>query len=289
MEYLFYPGCALDASSSHYAESAHAVCDRLGITLRDLDDWSCCGATAYVGTDEDKSVAYSARNLALVEQAGGEQVVTACSGCYVQLRKAAKCFNGGPKVRARVSRALAAAGLEYRGTVRVRHLAEVLLSDVGPERIAEATTRSLKGLKVAAYHGCQLSRPFDDIAHAERPELLHRLLAPTGAELVPFPATAKCCGGMLMTTREDVALDMAHSVLRCARDAGADCVAVACPLCSVNLECYQGRIARRHGYEREMPIVLFTQLLGLAVGAPVAGLRLDQCYVSAKEALAAFA
>jgi len=287
-DYLFYPGCALEASSTHYAKSARSVCQRLGIGLVDLDDWSCCGATAYVGTDEDKSVAYSTRNLALAERTGATQLVTACSGCYVQLRKANRCFNGGPQVRDRVSRALAAAGLSYGGTVRVRHLADVLLNDVGPDAIARSVEVSLRGLRVAPYHGCQISRPFDDIAHAEQPTILNELLAPTEAELVPFPLTARCCGGMLMTTRVDVALPMAGRLLASARSAGADCVAVACPLCSVNLEAYQDRILREDGRGEPMPVVLFTQLLGLAVGAPMESLGLDQCLVDVHPMLGAY-
>lgn len=288
MSYLLYPGCALEASSSHYGKSARATMRALGSGLRDLDEWSCCGATAYVGTDEEKAVAYSARNLALAEANGAKDLVTACNGCYVMLRKANACWNGSPALHDRVSKALGSAGLKYEGSVRVRHLAEVMLNDIGVEAISSKVKASLSGLKVAAYHGCQISRPFDDVDNAERPTMLNKLLAATEAEVVPFPLTAKCCGGMLMTTRRDVALELVYSVLSCARAKGADCVAVACPLCLVNLECYQEGIAARYNWDKPMPVVPFTQLLGIALDVPASELGLDQCVVDVEPLLARY-
>jgi len=288
MSYLLYPGCALEASSSHYGKSAKATMAALGSGLRELDQWSCCGATAYVGTDEDKAVAYSARNLALAQSEGATDLVTACNGCYVMLRKANACWNASPTLQARVSKALGSAGLKYDGSVRVRHLAEVMLNDIGVEAISARVKASLSGLKVAAYHGCQISRPFDDVENAERPTVLNKLLAATEAEVVPFPMTAKCCGGMLMTTRRDVALGLVKSILACARAKGADCVAVACPLCCVNLECYQESIRSELGWDKPMPVVPFTQLLGIALDVPPEELGLDQCMVDVEPVLARY-
>jgi heterodisulfide reductase subunit B len=288
MEYLFYPGCALEASSAHYGKSAKATMAALGSELNELDDWSCCGATAYVGTDEDKSVAYSARNLALAQSQGAKDLVTACNGCYVMLRKANACWSGSVTIHGHVSRALEAAGLTYDGSVSVRHLAEVMLNDIGVEAISAKVKASLSGLKVAAYHGCQISRPFDDVDNAERPTMLNQLLAATEAEVVPFPLTARCCGGMLMTTRREVALDLVYNILSCARAKGADCIAVACPLCCVNLECYQESISARYGWGEPMPVVPFTQLLGIALDVPARELGLDQCMVDVEPMLARY-
>jgi heterodisulfide reductase subunit B len=286
MDYLFYPGCALESSTTHYYKSTHATAKALGIGLRDLDDWSCCGATAYIGTNEEKAVAYSARNLALAESAGASNLVTACSGCYVMLRKAQKLFVQGPEIRDRVAGALAAAGLTYSGAVRARHFADVLLNDVGPDKIAERVRVNLGNVRIAPYHGCQLSRPFSDLDSPEKPTLLNRLLAPTGAEIVPFPLTSKCCGGMLMTTRREVGLRLTWELLSCARQLKADCLAVACPLCCVNLECYQSQIARQYDWGKPLPVVPFTQILGVALGVPASELALDQCYVAAEPLMA---
>ncbi|MBD3175023.1 MAG: disulfide reductase, partial [Armatimonadia bacterium] len=219
MNYLFYPGCALEASSPHYYKSCKFACEKVGIELDELEDWTCCGATAYVGTDEVKATAYSARNLALAEQRGATDLVTACNACYITLRKADKCFTN-EAMRNDANMALKAAGLEYNGTVRVRHIAEVLLNDAGTEGIAESVTSPLEGLKVACYHGCLLTRPFTDVGDPERPVIMDRVLEPTGAEMVDFPVTSKCCGGMLMTTRREVALPLVYEVLSCARTMG---------------------------------------------------------------------
>lgn len=289
-EYLFYPGCALDASSAHYYKSAVGACKQLGIVLKELPDWSCCGATAYVGSDEDKAVAYSARNLAIAQSLGADELVTACNACYVTLRKAEKLFVNGPDIRDNVSRALRAAGLSYNGGVNVRHIAEVLLTDVGPAEIAAKVTRRLDGLRVATYHGCLLTRPFSDIGDPERPTLLNRVLVPTGATMVPFPLTARCCGGMMMSTRRDeVGIPLVYDILSCAKAMGAQCIAVACPLCSVNLEGYQDQVARRYNWPERMPIVLFTQLLGIALGASAEAVGLEQCIVDPEPLLAAYA
>ncbi|NLN90241.1 MAG: disulfide reductase [candidate division WS1 bacterium] len=278
MNYLFYPGCALEASSPHYYKSCRLSCEKVGIQLDELEDWTCCGATAYVGTDEVKATAYSARNLALAERAGATDLVTACNACYITLRKSDKFFTN-ETMRHDASEALQAAGLAYDGTVRVRHIAEVLLNDVGPARIKESITTPLDGLKVACYHGCLLTRPFTDIGDPEQPDIMDRVLAPTGAEMVDFPATAKCCGGMLMTTRREVGLALVYEILSCARAMKADVVAVACPLCSVNLEAYQDAIGQVYDWDRPMPIVLFTQLLALAQGASAEDVGLDQCMI----------
>lgn len=288
MNYLFYPGCALEASSPHYYKSCKVSCEKVGIQLEELEDWTCCGATAYIGTDEVKATAYSARNLALAEQAGATDLVTACNACYITLRKADKCF-ANEVMRRDVNQALAAAGLAYGGSVRVRHIAEVLLNDVGPERIRETITAPLDGLKVACYHGCLLTRPFTDVGDPERPDIMDRILSPTGAEIVDFPATAKCCGGMLMTTRRDVGLTLVYEILSCARAMGADVIAVACPLCSVNLEAYQDAVSQSFDWDRPMPIVLFTQLLALAQGASAEAVGLDQCMIRPDVLMARFA
>jgi len=289
VDYSFFPGCALEASCPHYYKSTRATCEALGITLTEVEDWNCCGATAYIGTDEDKAIAYSARNLALAEAAGATDLVTACNACYITLRKAGKCYRESKPIRDNVSRALSAAGLAYRGTVDVRHIAEVFLNDVGTDRIAAAVKRDLGGLKVAAYHGCLLSRPFTDVDDADHPTILDKLLSAAGAHLVPFPMTAKCCGGMLMTTRRDVSLPLVHDILSCARAYGADCVAVACPLCSINLEAYQESLRVQFDFGPPMPIVLFTQLIGSALGISEEALGLEQCFVDVRPALAAYA
>ncbi len=275
MTYSFYPGCALEASGAPYGTSTRAVCDTLGIELVDLPDWNCCGATAYMSVWQDRSLTISSRNLALAEQQGGDLMVV-CSGCYCVLSKANECLAESPQLRDTVNEALAAVGLRYNGTVRVRHLVDVLVNDVGLDDLRAATTNLLSGLRAAPYSGCQLSRPFGGFDDPEIPRALDDLVATTGATVVDYPLKARCCGGMLMTTKQQVAEKLAGDLLACALDRGADCIVTACPLCQVNLECYQGQVSAAMGRDLHLPVLTFTQLLGAAYGLPSEKLGLEQ-------------
>ncbi|HIE51562.1 MAG TPA: disulfide reductase [Armatimonadetes bacterium] len=287
MTYSFYPGCALEASSVQYNQSTRAVCQALEIELVELEDWNCCGATAYMSVRELRSFALAARNLALAERAGWD-LVTVCSACYTVLNKTNRYLAENGNLRNRIGTALAAAGLEYHGTVQVRHLLEVLVNDIGPEAIAERAQGSLQGLKVAPYYGCQITRPYSAFDDPDFPTSLDTLFASLDAEIVPYALKTKCCGGMLMTTNEEIALKLVKNLLQCAAAEGAECLVTTCPLCYVNLDSYQGKISRQFGAPLEIPVLFFTQLLGVALGLPAPQLGLDKSIVPAQHLLAKY-
>jgi len=289
MARLFYPGCALEQSGKPYQVSALAVARALELELPEVPDWNCCGATAYMGTNEVWALALAARNLALAEEAGARELVTVCNGCYVVLNKAHKYMAADTALSEQVNSALAAADLTYQGGVRVRHLLDVLVNDIRPEVLNAHMRTSLTGLRVAPYYGCQIGRPFDDFDDAEYPTTLDRLLEAVEADVVPFALKSRCCGGMLMSTSTDVAVDLAYEVLACAAAAGAQCIATTCPLCTVNLEGYRSQIAARHGRSFEqLPVVAFTQLLALALGLPREQTGVDMGLIAPEPALAAY-
>jgi len=289
MARLFYPGCALEQSGKPYEISALAVAEVLGVDLPELGDWNCCGATAYMGTDELWGLAVAARNLALAEQYGADELVTVCNGCYVVLNKVDKYMASEPKLASKVNEALEAADLTYGGSVRVRHLLDVIANDVSPESINTHMKASLTGLRVAPYYGCQIGRPFDDFDDPEFPTTLDVLLETVEADVVPYPLKSKCCGGMLMSTASETALDLVHSLLECASQAGAHCIATTCPLCTVNLEGYRGQLARSHGKSYDnIPIFAFTQLLAVALGLPREKTGVDMGLIAAEPALTAY-
>ncbi|MFQ6131452.1 MAG: CoB--CoM heterodisulfide reductase iron-sulfur subunit B family protein [Armatimonadota bacterium] len=275
MKYTFYPGCAIEASGAPYGKSARAVSDTLGVELIDLDDWNCCGATAYMSVWQDRSLTISSRNLALAEKEGRD-VVVICSGCYCVLNKTNHYLAESREMRETVGEALAAVGLEYNGTVKVRHLVDVLANDVGAQALRAAVVNDLSNLKVAAYSGCQLSRPFGGFDDPELPRALDDVVATTGATVVDYPLKARCCAGMLMTTKTEVAETLVGRLLACARDREADCLVTACPLCQVNLECYQDQASAALNRDLHIPVLSFTQLLGAAYGLPAKQLGLDQ-------------
>lgn len=263
--YSYFPGCSQTKTNRAYDISTRSVAGVLGVVLLELDDWNCCGATAYLPIREKRSFVLSARNLAIAEK-DGRELATICNACYVVLRKTNKYMAEDPKLRGEIRRALRAGGMDYGGTVRVRHFLDIVVNDLGEEAVRGHVVRDLSGLKVACYSGCQLSRPFDDIDDAEYPELMERLVGWLGAEVVPFPMAAKCCGGLAMTTRPEVGQELTGKIIKVAKDQGADCITTCCPLCQINLEGYQDKVGEAVGTDCQIPVLYFTQLMGGAFG-----------------------
>ena len=264
-KYAYFPGCSLSGLGKPYDESLRAVFTHLGVELEEIPDWNCCGATSYMSIHEEKAVALAARNLALAE-AMKQDVVAPCAACFLVLSKAQHMLEDYPQLSAKVQRGLNEAGLTYHGAVRVRHPLDVLMNDVGQSRIASAVTEPLRGYAVAPYYGCQVVRPYGTFDDPLRPTSLERLLRLLGAEAIEYPLKTKCCGGSLMGTIEEVGLRLNYLLLKEARERGANVLATLCPLCESNLEMYQGKITRTFGEDVSLPIVYFTQLMGLAFG-----------------------
>jgi len=275
--YLYYPGCSLKGTGKQYEESLIAVLESLDAQLDELEDWNCCGATAYMSIDEDEAIALASRNLALAE-CDHRDLVTPCNACYLVLNKAQRQLAADAKTRRRVSRALHDTGLEYKGTVNVRHALDVLVNDIGLETIAKKVTKPLKGLKVAPYYGCQIVRPYATFDSQLNPVTMDNILRTAGAEVVDYPFKTRCCGGSQTGTIPEVGLHLVYMLLKEAQARGAAAVATICPLCQFNLEIYQDKIASKYELD-PLPIVYFTQIVGLALGLPAKGLGLHRSVV----------
>lgn len=265
MPYAYYPGCSLEASAKSYDESVHFVFNSLGEELKEIEDWNCCGATYYMATKETISLVISARNLALAEKQGLD-IVAPCSSCYTILYKTNEILKNNFILRGKVNQALKKDNLEYNLSVNVRHPLEVLINDFGIKTIADKAVRSLEGIKFAQYYGCQIVRPDRGLDDKDNPQMMDSLCAALGAENVYFPLKVECCGGMLMTTYPEVGLDLNKKILNCARDNGADAIVTTCPLCQINLEAYQKKINKKFKTKHHMPVLFFTQAVGLALG-----------------------
>lgn len=273
-DYSYYPGCSAEASNRAYDVSARNVSQAVDARLIELPDWNCCGATTYMSVQERRAMALSARNLALAEKEDRD-LVTICNGCYCILNKTNHYINGKNDLGGQLEGALRAADLEYHGTVKVRHLLDVLATDVGESDIRGRVNKDLKGLKVAPYYGCQLTRPKGGFGDPEFPTALDDLLTWLGAEPVWYPLKTTCCGGMLMTADSGVCEKLVERLLSAAVAAGAECIATICPLCQINLEAYQGKIGKKFGKHLDMPIFYFTQIMGLAFGMGDSELRVS--------------
>lgn len=267
MKYAYFPGCSLKGTGRAYEESLVPVLRHLGVELQELDDWNCCGATAYMAVDEGKACAAAARNLALAEQTGLRQLLAPCSACYLVLNKAQHYLQEYPAMRRVVCRALESVGLRCSGDTAVRHPLDVLVNDIGLEAIRQKVTRPLTGLKVAPYYGCQIVRPYSTFDDQANPTSMDRLIETLGATVVRWPLKTKCCGGSLTGTLPEAGLRLSYILLKEARKRGADVIATVCPLCQFNLDAYHAKIAAR--WEPvPIPTVYFSQLMGLAFGLP---------------------
>jgi heterodisulfide reductase subunit B len=282
--YSYFPGCSLGATNRAYDISTRNVARVLGLEMVELEDWNCCGATPYMAIDPRQSALLSARNLGLSER-NGRDIVTVCSSCYLVFQKANHQFHDDPSLRADVRKALQAGGMDYHGNVRVWHLLELLVNSLGREAIEQHVVQPLEGLKVACYYGCQLIRPFGEVDDPEFPRLLDLLMDWIGAKPVEFGMGAKCCGGILMTTQPELGLDLSGRILKQARRAGADCICTICPLCQMNLEAYQDKIAARMEEDCRIPILYFTQVLGKALGLGADELALEDALTPAETVL----
>jgi len=284
--YSYYPGCSAEATAMPLGLSVPPVARALDIELAELDDWNCCGSTPYSSVNKLEAAAMAARNLAMAEKTGLD-LVTPCSNCYVVLASVNTHLKELPSFRDNVNEALAAADLTYGGGVKVRHLAEVLYTDITPEIIASKVTKPLKGLKVAAYYGCQLVRPngFDD---PESPHSLDEMVTSLGADAVPWELKARCCGSSLIMPEPDVALGLINKLLKNAQDHGAQCLVTPCPLCQINLDAYQSQVNSKFNTNYNLPVLFVTQLIGVALGIPAKELALSKNIVSPMRVLAPY-
>jgi heterodisulfide reductase subunit B len=288
MRYAYYPGCSLEATGRPYEESVQKVAKALGIELVELEDWNCCGATAYMSINEALSFSLSARNLCQAKKIGNT-LVTACSACYTNLRKTEAYLADFPEIKSEVDASLAEAGLHYEGGVVTKHFLQTVVQDVGLDRIKSLVKHPLSGLRVAPYYGCQIARPYGIEDDADNPTMMDKLLMAIGATPINYPMKTVCCGGSLMGIRKEVALRLCRNLLLCAQQYDAQCVAVTCPLCQMNLDAFQSAINKTYGTSFNLPIVYFTQLMGVAFGLNSKGLGLNDCIVPATQVMAKYA
>lgn len=284
--FSYFPGCSSsDGGSKAYGKSTKMVAAALDIELKELEDSNCCGSTPFASIDELGSHVCSARNLALAQKKGLD-LVTPCSSCYVILNRTNSALKEYPGLKAKVDESLAAGDLSYNGSIKVRHVLDVFTSDAGYEAISQKATNKLNGLKVAPYYGCQVVRPrlgFDD---PENPQSMDKLVEALGAVPTKFPLKARCCGGSLIIPEESIALELLHNILESAASNGAECIITACPLCQTNLDVYQRKVNSKYKTKYKLPILFFTQLMGLAFGFDSKTLGIDQCIVPAEKILA---
>ncbi|MDR2124294.1 MAG: CoB--CoM heterodisulfide reductase iron-sulfur subunit B family protein [Desulfovibrio sp.] len=284
MNVAFYPGCSHHGLAQEYDHTSRLICSHLAVNLTEVEDWNCCGATAAHSLDHDLSLALNVRNLAQVKRGGHDSVVTPCSGCFSRLKTAAHEIRHDPDRLAEISRKLECPLPE---NVEVRHLLQLIVEEYSLDRIRALVKKPLCGLKAAAYYGCLLTRPaavtrFDD---PEQPRSMDNLLQALGAEPVTWSYKAECCGGGFNASEPVIALELGQAILDSAKNAGAEAIIAACPLCQMNLDGRQGEMTPPFGGKYDIPVVYFTQLMGLAFGYAWRELRFKKLIVNPRKLL----
>jgi heterodisulfide reductase subunit B len=291
MKYLFYPGCSMQRNAKPYLDSLIALEDKIGMELVEVEDWNCCGATEYSAVNRTASHALVGRNLAQAQKMsdGTKTLMAACSACYLNLQKTDHYMSEDEEFNSRINDALSAGDLHYdAGSLDVRHALDVIFNDIGLEKIKEQVVKPLKGLRVAAYYGCMVVRPDvnNHFSDPEYPNILEELLAALGAEVVDFPMKTHCCSGHMTQISGETAYELIRRLVYGATRYEADLLVTLCPMCQLNVDAYQAETNRFFDTNYEVPILYFSQLMGLAFGIDAGDLGIGKEFVDPRPALA---
>ena len=279
----YYKGCLASLSAKELDSSTQALAPKVGLELVELESVTCCGAGDIHEAKPEYYLHLNARILGQAEALGCDTLLTICNVCTLNLRQANKRLREHPEELERVNANLAQVGAHaYGGGVEVRHLLWELSEGDGYERFKEIAVKSLTGLKVAPFYGCQILRPskllgFED---PDRPWSLEAIIEACGGEAIDYPAKIKCCGFPIIQAREDVALGELIQPIEQASEAGADAMVTPCPLCHLSLDAWQSKLKAQTGRDFNMPILHLSQLVGVAAGLEEPELKFKRHVVS---------
>jgi heterodisulfide reductase subunit B len=273
-----YPGCSLDGSATAFQSSLKCIFQKLDVECGTLREWNCCGATSAHALDHRLSLALNLRNLAVIEEQGYDQVLAPCAACYHRLAQTQFELDENPDLLDRMN---SETDLNYRGSVTVRNALDFLANYVGTERIAAHVSQPMSGLRAVCYYGCLNTRVprMDSFDDREYPMSMDGIVTALGAEAVDWSYKTECCGASLFVTNEPVQAKLVSKILRDAVARRADCIVVACPMCQNNLDTKQQAVQAQFDIGGSMPILYFTQLMGLAFGIKEAELQLHHNFV----------
>ncbi|OGP69166.1 MAG: hypothetical protein A2170_00820 [Deltaproteobacteria bacterium RBG_13_53_10] len=282
MQVGYYPGCSLESSAKEFDLSVRAIFKELDVSLKEIPDWNCCGASPAHYLNEELALALPYRNLVNAEEASLEQVVSPCPACYSHLRHVHELVGKDPGLAKRLQ---ALAGKGYEGKVRSKHFLDFIKEDIGLDQLKSSLKTSLKGLKVASYYGCLTRLPGVDIDDRENPVLMDEIVSAIGGDPLNWSHKTECCGASLSITRTEIALRLTRSILEAAQEKGADCIAVVCPLCQSNLDTRQGDINKVYGTNYHLPTLYISQLIGLTQKLGWEQLGLNRLIINPKSLL----
>ncbi len=284
-KYLMFLGCAIPYRVAAFEISARKTLTKLGVELVEMPEFNCCGLPLDPVSHEMMLI-LAARNLALAEQKG-LNIITLCPGCAGTLKKVGKMLKEDGGLREEINKHLKEAGLEFNGTVEAKHLMQVLIEDVGLEKIKNSVVKPLTMLKVAEHNGCHIVRPkeyvgFDD---PENPMVLKTLIEATGATCLDYMDETECCGAPSVGVNDKIALQLARDKLSHIKAVGAQALITVCPFCHIMYDTNEVRIEKMFSEVYGIPVLHYPQLLGLAMGLTPEELALNDLRVNASKIL----
>ena len=280
LEYLFYLGCLIPYRLASYEISARKVLSKLGVKIIEMPDFNCCGFPI-APVNYELALSLAARNLCLAEQQKLD-ILTLCNGCFGTLNEANHLLKENRNLRDKINQHLQSIGMKFKGEVSVKHIVHLLTEDIGLEKLGEYVSNPLSGIRVAQHTGCHLVRPAKKVNRGDNPEephMLKDLIRVTGAECVEYMDEAECCGNTIIGLNEKVPFELAKEKLERVKAAGAQALITVCPSCHMMYDFNQPRIERTFNEKINLPVLHYTQLLGLAMGFQPEELRLNQLRV----------
>jgi len=284
--YLLFLGCVIPYRLSSYEISARRVLEELGVKLLEMPDFNCCGFPMEA-TDYELALTLAARSLCSAAQQGLD-IVTLCNGCFGTLNKANKTLKENNELRDKINENLREINMEFKGTTEVKHIVHVLAEDIGFEKIRNSIKRPLAELHVSQHSGCHLVRPAKYVTHNDDPEnptMLKKLIRLTGAECLDYLDESECCGNPIIGVNEEIPFQMAREKLRHVKAVKAQALITVCPFCHMMYDLDQPRIERTFNEKFGIPVLHYTQLLGLAMEYTAEELMLNQLRVKPTELL----
>ena len=284
-EYLIFLGCVIPYRLQSYEISARRILEAFDVKLVEMPSFNCCGFPVDPINHELAS-SLAARNLCLAEDLEMD-ILTLCNGCFSSLNKTNRMLKEDRSFREKINKALGEIGMEYKGSIEVRHLVHVLIEDIGLEEIKKAIKRPLKNIQVAQHSGCHLIRPsrYASRGGSGGIEMLKELIRATGAECLEYEDEDECCGNPIIGVNEEIPLQLAKEKLEHVRAVGAQALITVCPFCHIMYDLNQSRIEKKFGLELGIPVLHYPQLLGLAMGLRPDELALNELRVKPDELL----
>jgi len=279
MEIAYYPGCSLHASSELYDIQCRKVLNQLGIELKEIEDWNCCGATSAGKTDDFLSVALPARNLGIADASGLSEMLIPCSSCYNRTLVAQKILYEDPELKIKINTELSK---KVEGKIRISSILDILVSKANSGGIAEKSIKKLEGLRPACYYGCLLTRFPGDIPisdNIENPQGMETVCKVLGAEPLDWSYKTDCCGASAAVNDTDTSLFLMSKIIKDALAREANCFVTTCPMCQMNMDAYQDQVCERYGIREKLPVFFITELLGIAMGFTPREMQMDRHFV----------